>query len=166
MPFLMPPRAYNELANRLFHYSEREKFEWSVGCMLAGGPHHATVLCSPPATGKSSLEEIIRALLALPMNPGPMPRVVFGTIDDRIPWDEIYEEGDYYAFVHSFYRTPELDDCFDLVVELSGETLPRNHFYTLMEMIKGEERPIIHELFVNKYHALGEGFIQIQETNR
>lgn len=57
--------CYDELINTLYRPEEREKIEWTIGCILAGDHtkvHKFMVLFGGPGTGKGTVLEIVQKL--------------------------------------------------------------------------------------------------------
>lgn len=57
------PKAYNEMVGLLLTEEDRAKFEWAIGAMLSEGPPNILVIHGGPATGKSTLLNIVRKIL-------------------------------------------------------------------------------------------------------
>lgn len=137
------PKAYNELVSVLLTDEDRAKFEWAIGAILCGGPRNVVIFHGGPATGKSTLLDVIRKVMMSPINVGLAPRVA-------LQHDGYFDLGDVDAYVFAAVNRPvEIEGVID--IHTTGDRVPVNKHYVLMEQI-GSEGVAIAEHCINVYH--------------
>lgn len=152
------PKAYNELIDLLLSEEDREKFEWSIGAVLADGPPNVVVVMGPTGTGKSSLLKVIRKTVLSPDNGGITPRVAFLHSMTELT----YFHDATYTFVE--VNASPGDTVSNVVsIETTGNLVPVNKHYVLMRQIDSE-LPMIADRCYNIYTSLGENYYHPQEN--
>lgn len=150
-------RAYHELVCTLLDEEEQDKFEWIIGAMLSGGSGRVVVFRGARGSGKSTLLNIIRKTLLSPFTGNTIPRVVFH-----------YEENlggvdpDAFTFVETLNVTGS--ELSAVVIETTGERLPVNRHYVLMNEIDNE-LVAISKACIARYRALGDDYFNTFEEN-
>lgn len=158
------PKAYNELVGVLLDEENRKKFEWAIGCLLTGGPRRIVVLRGPSMTGKTTLINIVRKMVSLPLQGGFAPQAYFMDVDyfrkSGFKMDEI--DTNAFVFVESNRPYDESDNT--LIIDPTGERLPVNKHYVLTNAVDDELFDIA-EHCIDVYHN-GPRAVYNQENNR
>lgn len=153
-------RAYNELLSLLLSPMDQQAFEWAVGSMLNDGPPVFVVFRGDAATGKTTLTNIVRKLIAQPLG-NISPRVAF------LPDNQMYEtrvDDDMFVFAEVNDMRPLSDDM--IVIHTTGNRVPVNKHHVLMDEIDNE-LPEIARGCSAVYSSLGENYnITNLENNR
>ena len=125
------PKAYNELVSRLFEPAERTKLEAAIGSMLVGGRPRVVVIFGPAGSGKTSIAKIIRKLALFNMleTGRRTPQVVFQH-DGYSPVESV-------SFVFAETNQP-IAPAGAIFVRTTGERLPVNKYFVLMDQIESE----------------------------
>lgn len=152
-------RAYHELVNLLLSPRDQEKFEWAIGAMLSDGPRYTFVIMGPAGTGKTTLTKIVRKILLSPFTGNYAPRVAF------LEWSRpvSHVDDDTFIFVESLTTDAITDDS--IVIETTGDRIPVNKHYVLMQEIN-EELDTVAERCIALYRELGDDYYTSQENNR
>lgn len=151
-------RAYNELVSLLIRPEDQEKFEWVIGAILSGSSGHIVVLRGDARTGKTTLTQIARKALSVPVAGNSFPNVAFfeGDVDVNIdPGQNAFVEVNDLSHL-------ELDA---LVIETTGDRVPVNKHYVLMQKIDDEIVDIAEGCII-AYNSRNEGYFTFQENNR
>jgi hypothetical protein len=126
------PKAYNELMDRLLEPEDRRKLEIIVGAMLTGGEPKIVIICGRGGSGKTTIMRIIHRLQ------------LFNIVDSgrRTPHVVFQHEGYFPIEGDPFIFAEALNEPFALsgtiFVRTTGERLPVNKYYVLMDMIDSE----------------------------
>lgn len=148
------PKAYNELVGLLLTEEDRAKFEWAIGAMLAEGPPNVLVIHGGPATGKSTLLNIVRKVL--------LSDVRAVAARTHIQHDNYSEVGPD-AFV--FSASNEMVAPRGAInISTTGVRVSVNKHYVLMNQIDVEALDVA-EHCINVYHN-GPRAVYNQENNR
>ncbi|HEY3434149.1 MAG TPA: hypothetical protein VGK41_00710 [Solirubrobacterales bacterium] len=127
----VPPKAYNELVDRLLSHEDRTQLESVIGSMLSGGSAKTVIICGPGGSGKTTLMKIIKRLVTLTTVGVGSPRVLFQ--HDGFTLVELAAP----TFV--FVETQEpLSMEGAIFVQTTGDRLPVNKYYVLMQQIDSE----------------------------
>lgn len=125
-----PPKAYNELMNRLLSHENRQNLETVVGAMLCGADPQTTIIFGPVRSGKTSISKIIRKLQLFNM-------VEVGRMTTQVVFQH---EG--YSPVENAFVFAETHDpvapAGAIFVQTTGDRLPVNKYYVLMNQIDSE----------------------------
>jgi predicted ATPase len=150
-------RAYNELVDVLLSDEDRVKFEWAIGSMLDRGRRNVVIICGPPASGKSTLLNIVKKVLfAVPTS----------EIDYRVAIQhDGYKEVDHDTSV--FAASLVFEDVENsITICTTGNRVPVNKHYVLMREINSELMVIANDC-VYQYRSLGDDYFgEIRESNR
>lgn len=151
-----PPKAFNELMNRLLSEEDRNRFEWAIGAMLVGIHPNVVTMIGPPQSGKTTLMAIARKVLTR-FEGQLSPRVAF--LHTQMPKFPYVDEG---TFVF-------LDDTVEpiaestLVIHTSARhPIPVNKYHVLMGLIESE-LDWIAEVCITKYRSMGEDYYRVEE---
>lgn len=129
------PKAYNELMDRLLSPEDRTKLETVIGSMLSGGPPEHVLFYGPAASGKTTMMRIIKRLLTMSAFGDATARVAFRHSGNR----HIESEMIFNSFVFAeATRMPEELPPGDIFLRTTGERLPVNKYYVLMDLIDSE----------------------------
>jgi hypothetical protein len=151
------PKAYNELVGLLLTEEDRAKFEWAIGAMLSEGPPNIVVIHGGPATGKSTLLNIVRKVL--------LSDVRAVAARTHIQHDG-YSETNSDAFV--FSASNELVAPRGAInISTTGDRVSVNKHYVLMRQIDVEALDVA-EHCIDVYHNTPNtiSFINPQENDR
>jgi len=145
-------RAYNELVDRLLPPEDRIKFETVIGSMLSGGPPKHVLFYGPEGSGKTTLMRIIKRLLTMSAVGDGTARVAFRRSGSR----HVNEEMVFNSFVFAdTNRFPEELPPGDILLQTTGERLPVNKYYVLMELIDYELDAIAEHCIRTYENTLG-----------
>ncbi|QEQ93549.1 hypothetical protein SEA_GIRLPOWER_50 [Streptomyces phage GirlPower] len=130
-----PARAYNELLNRLLTPEDKVKFESVVGAMLVGDPPQTLVISGPVRSGKTTLMRLVHKLALFNMvEMGlPTPQIVF----QHTGYSPVTSEA--FVFVETNEMVAPKGSTF---IVTTGDRLPVNKYYVLMEHIESEMESI------------------------
>lgn len=157
MPMSM--RAYNGLVGFLLTDEDRQKFEWSIGCMLDGGPCKTVVILGRTGSGKSTLMNLVRKILLSPFVGSFGPQVEFLNAADRAKINP-----DIFTFMEANAHTGAEPDA--IVIYTTGNRVPVNKHWVLMQEVDSELVDVANHC-ITLYRELGEGFYNtFQENNR
>lgn len=150
-------KAYNEMVELLLSSGDREKFEWVIGALLSDASPNITVVRGGPQSGKTTLMMIVRKITQS-ATADFIPRVVMahdGYIRD-LPED---------AFVFVEQNDIQPIDGPHVIIHTTGDSVPVNKHYVLMETINSEVDAIA-EHCIQLYQNLGDNYFEeIRENN-
>ncbi|WPJ30584.1 hypothetical protein [Streptomyces phage Psst1] len=141
------PKAYNELLDRIFRPEDRLKLETVVGSMLSGGEPQHVVIFGTSGSGKTSVSKIIRKL------------ALFNMVENgRRTHHVVFQHEGYYpvesdSFVFAETKEPVAPKGA-VFVETTGERLPVNKYYVLMQQIDSELDEIAEHCIQTYQHNL------------
>jgi hypothetical protein len=154
----MSPRAkaYNELVGFLLSDDDLLKFEWAIGAMLDRGPRNIVIICGPPASGKSTLLNIVkRVMFAVPTN-----ELEYRVAIQHDGYREVGSDTSVFAASPVF---EEVEDA--IIICTTGNRVPVNKHYVLTREINSELVAIANHC-VYQYRSLGDDYFgTIKETN-
>lgn len=157
----MSTRAYDELSKLLLSPEDKQKYEWAVGCMLDNGPCHVVTMLGDAGTGKTTLMTIARKVLLSPFTGNIAPRVAFITAFDR---NRPRIDDSTFVFFEANHPDQVPEDS--LVVKTTGERVPVNKHYVLMQEIDSELVAVADNC-IALFRELGENYYNpFEENNR
>lgn len=131
------PKAYNELVGLLLSEDDRVKFEWAIGSALVDGPRTVVLIHGDTASGKSTLLNIVRKLVMIPLNGGYAPRVIIKhEVVERELERDIRLEPQTYIFAATnqpVYIAEGVE-----AIHTTGDKVSVNKHYVLMNQIDDE----------------------------
>lgn len=122
------PKAYNELVGLLLTEEDRARFEWAIGAMLSEGSPNILVVHGGPATGKSTLLNIVRKILL-----SDVRAVAARTHIQHDGYSEVNPD----AFVFAATNRPtSIEGAIDICT--TGDRVSVNKHHVLMQQIDVE----------------------------
>jgi len=151
------PKAYNELVSLLLSEEDRATFERAIGSALVEGPRTVLLIHGDTASGKSTLLNIVRKLVMIPLNGGYAPRVIIKhEVVERELERDIRLEPQTYIFAAT-NQPVYIAEGVDLI-STTGDRVSVNKHYVLMNQID-DEAVAVAQHCVNVFH-------NTQENNR
>jgi hypothetical protein len=157
------PKAYNELVGLLLTEDDRAKFEWAIGSALVEGPRAVVLIHGATASGKSTLLNIVRKLVMIPLNGGYAPRVIIKheVVERELERDIRLEPQ---TFIFAATNQPVYIPEGVHVITTTGDRVSVNKHHVLMDQIN-DEAIVIAQHCIDVYNN-GPRAVYNQENNR
>lgn len=126
---LSPPKAYNELTNRILYPDDKQWLEHTLGALLTeNDPRQVVVIGGRSKTGKTTLMTIIKKITLL---------------SAEVPLDVVFKLGENFEYTGDTTLFVETDSLipplgFNVFIPTTGQTFSVSKYFALVHQIDTE----------------------------